>query len=119
VSSVASDITDDMIAAFRSALFVATGKRVPKFAVMQAFGAALAGRTVVELPEPSRVVERRPVWDVALWSKVRAGEGRVYTGVSDADMHPGMAEAYGQILIAAAREARRLAGSVGSGNSGR
>jgi len=49
VSDSSAGITEEMIEAFRSTLFVATGKRVPKFAVMQAFEAALAGRTV---PEP-------------------------------------------------------------------
>lgn len=92
---------------------------------------ALAGRTVVDLPEPDEIDEnialsgRSPIlansWVVDRWSAyawVEDGAARVDIVTGPEDGTADHAERCGVMLIAAAREARRLAAEQSSGVGG-
>jgi hypothetical protein len=131
VSWVASDITDDMIERGAKALTEPSAEiysvRVTNPASARRFAeqvleAALAGRTVVELPEPNADVyvgQARSVlvWDTGGDFTVTAKGGSFGARVNIRGgpyLTADAAEARAVVLLAAVREARRLAGSVGS-----
>jgi hypothetical protein len=80
--------------------------------VSSALSAALAGRTIVQLPEPDDTDEYGPYWgtdrDMPIRVETDGGPPAVWDG--DGDMSPEIAEQHGLALIAAAREASRLSG---------
>lgn len=94
-------------------------------AASQAVSAALAGRQVVDLPEPDARRDVNGLVDVE-WHDPRHGRHWLVIATRHADggtevsnggvvIDPDHAEARGLMLLAAAREARRLAAGSGSG----
>lgn len=81
---------------------------------------AKAGRVVVDLPEPDDRDEYGPRWDsvrdMPIRVEVDGGSPAVWD--CDADMAPEDAERHGLALVAAAREARRLAAERSGGVGG-
>lgn len=119
---MASDITDEMINdTIRDAYghWIACNRHVscsdhasgdlPGYLVAR-MTAALAGRTVVDLPEPSGHDEDGPYWMDSRAAVFSAYEfGRVKVRTDQHDLDPEAAEVDALALLAAVREARRLA----------
>lgn len=77
-----------------------------------ALSAALAGRTVVELPEPEK--RGGTLWFGPFGAGLIGGEPAVLS--ADVDRHAAVAEVEAAQMLAAAREARSLASGSGVGD---
>lgn len=120
MSSVASDITEEMLeAGYRAMCYSGNGGRT---LVREILGAALAGRTVVELPEPDSADEDGDAaWEAPGVTRRLCvigyldGDGEPQVTDGDSTMRADDAQRYALAKFAAARWACRLAsGSVGS-----
>jgi hypothetical protein len=113
-----SDITDEMIRAGAAAMWGSPERDAMKISRM-VLGAALAGRVVVDLPNPDGEDADGPYWmgsRSAIQADVEHGVPIVRTEYEDYEADAAEADALAR--LAAVREARRLATEQSSGVAG-
>jgi hypothetical protein len=118
-TSPAVGITEAVIEAAAAVIYAHTGGNPDsELIAREAVGAALAGRTPLELPQSTgKWSDGVPYWDAE--NRVVAAQvdddGRPYTRLNGQIWLVTEAEAVGLALVAAAREARKLASGSSKG----